>query len=268
MGIRMKITMKIPRIIIQVAEIIQQQLSISPEKDKVIDISLWDFRDPDKENDLIPKEDLKKILRALEEKDCLKLIDTKCLDKTGRFNGESVKIKIDRQKFEDFYAKNALPKEDHGKRFPGQLPAGTQWKDIIIKFLDAEHVLIQVHGHQHEADFRAMGLANKKNDSKCNVQWAFLFTLSEQPNPGELLWGSKDAEIRNQKLKQRLSKSLKYYFGLSDDPFFPYEPFPPFKHERSYKTRFNLFPCTHDKDDDPIRKEVAEMLNNYRFEEE
>lgn len=94
--------MKLPRIIIHVTDVILKQLSISPQKDTLISISLWDFKDPDRENNLIPKDDLKKILRALEEKECFEIVDINCLDKLGRFAEEAIQLNIDRKKFDNF----------------------------------------------------------------------------------------------------------------------------------------------------------------------
>jgi hypothetical protein len=89
-------TMALPEPLRLVVDIIQKRVEISPESDEVIAITLWDFRD--KNGDLIPKDDLQQILRLLEEKRFLQIIDIACLSKLGRFTGEEIKIKIDREK--------------------------------------------------------------------------------------------------------------------------------------------------------------------------
>ena len=89
-------TTALPEPLRLVANIIQKTVEISPASDEVLAISLWNFRD--KNNDLIPKDDLKQILRLLEEKKFLQIIDIACLSKRGRFVGEEIQIKIDREK--------------------------------------------------------------------------------------------------------------------------------------------------------------------------
>lgn len=88
--------MALPEPLRLVVNIIQKRVEISPELDEAITITLWDFRD--KNGDLIPKDDLQQILRLLEEKKFLQIIDISCLSKRGRFAGEEIKIKIDREK--------------------------------------------------------------------------------------------------------------------------------------------------------------------------
>ncbi len=92
----MTMTMALPEPLHLVVNIIQKTVEISPESDKVFVISLWDFRN--KNGDLIPKDDLKQILRLLEEKNFLQIVDMSCLNKRGRFAGEEIKIKIGREK--------------------------------------------------------------------------------------------------------------------------------------------------------------------------
>ena len=92
----MTMTMALPEPLRLVVDIIQKKIEISPESDEVLAISLWDFRD--KNGDLIPKGDLKQILRLLQERKFLQMIDMSCLGKPGRFSGEEIKIKIDRGK--------------------------------------------------------------------------------------------------------------------------------------------------------------------------
>jgi len=92
----MTMTMALPKPLQLVVNIIQKKIEISPESDEVLAISLWDFRD--KNGDLIPKGDLKQILRLLQERKFLQMIDMSCLGKPGRFSGEEIKIKIDREK--------------------------------------------------------------------------------------------------------------------------------------------------------------------------
>jgi len=101
----MKITMSQPKTILDIIKVIHDKLEISPEKDEVIAISLWDFRDEN--GDTIPKMDLKNGLRKLAEDEKLfQLKDIQCLDKLGRFSGEEIKIEVNRERFEKFYKKH------------------------------------------------------------------------------------------------------------------------------------------------------------------
>jgi len=94
----MKITMNLPKTILDIVKVVHDKLEIAPEKDKVITISLWDFRDEN--GDTIPKMDLKNGLRKLAEDEKLfQLKDIQCLDKLGRFSGEKIKIEVDREAF-------------------------------------------------------------------------------------------------------------------------------------------------------------------------
>lgn len=92
----MTMTMALPEPLRLVVDIIQKKIEISPEADEVLVISLWNFRDEN--GDLIPKDDLKQILRLLQERKILQIVDVSCLSKRGRFAGEEIKIKVDREK--------------------------------------------------------------------------------------------------------------------------------------------------------------------------
>jgi len=97
--------MSLPKTILDIVKVIHDKLEIAPEKDKVITISLWDFRDEN--GDTIPKMDLKNGLRKLAEDGKLfQLKDIQCLDKLGRTSGEKIEIEIDRERFEKFYKKH------------------------------------------------------------------------------------------------------------------------------------------------------------------
>ena len=117
--------MSLPKTILDIIKVIHDKLEIVPEKDEVITISLWDFRDEN--GDTIPKMDLKNGLRKLAEDEKLfQLKDTQCLDKLGRFSGEEIKIEVDRERFEKFYKKHLQEQ---------RAPIGK------VEFLDDEAVL-------------------------------------------------------------------------------------------------------------------------------
>ncbi len=55
--------MNLPKTILDIIKVIHDKLEITPEKDEIIAISLWDFRDENR--DTIPKMDLKKGLKEI-----------------------------------------------------------------------------------------------------------------------------------------------------------------------------------------------------------
>lgn len=100
--------MSLPKIILDIVKIIHEKLEITPTEDKIITISLWDFKDENE--DTIPKLDLKNGLRKLAEDEKLfRLKDIRCLDKLGRFSGEKIELEINRERIEKFYEKQYLP---------------------------------------------------------------------------------------------------------------------------------------------------------------
>ena len=117
--------MSLPKTILNIIKVVHDKLEIAPEKDEIIAISLWDFRD---ENwDTIPKMDLKNGLRKLaEDEKIFQLRDIWCLDKLGRTSGEKIELEINRERFKTFYKKHLQEqKKQSGK----------------IEFLDEEAIL-------------------------------------------------------------------------------------------------------------------------------
>ncbi|HUW21122.1 MAG TPA: hypothetical protein VMW41_00465 [Candidatus Bathyarchaeia archaeon] len=93
--------MKLPKVVLGIVKIIHEKSEISPKKDKIIIISLWDFRDEKK--DTIPKDDLRKVLRLLEEERLLRLTFTEHLNRPGRKAVDKVEFEINRELFSKFY---------------------------------------------------------------------------------------------------------------------------------------------------------------------
>lgn len=197
--------MKLPIIIIQVAEIIQQQLSISPEKDEVIDISLWDFRGPDKENDLIPKEDLKKILRTLEEKGLFVIVEGSSLDQKGRKSEDVIKLKINRKKIKDFYTEQKSTKDDQDPTAP-------------IEFNDNDAALIyqgkrcQLPPYKNEHFFCRAVFEYPKNEP---VDWSSVF--EKMTGYGEdSIKGAKEESRKVYDSMEALNKRVEKVFGIKN----------------------------------------------------
>lgn len=130
----------------------------------------------------------------------------------------------------------AQTKKEEGKnKFPYKLPAGTEWKNFIIQFLNKEEVYIQVNRFKHNENYAKMRFAdNRFSIPKPNEGWTFLWVLAKYN--GELTIKDPDAKDTYKKQKELVSKALKSYFSMESDPFFPYQ------ETKSYKTRFALLP--------------------------
>lgn len=114
-----------PKTITDIIRVIHDKLEIAPKGDEIFAISLWNFRDEN--GNTIPKDDMKSGLRKLAEDEKLfQLENIQCLDSLGRFAGEEIKIKIDRELFEKFYKKYS-----HEKKTPNGK----------VEFLDDEATL-------------------------------------------------------------------------------------------------------------------------------
>ena len=97
--------MTLPKTILDIIKVIHDKLEIAPEKDKIIAISLWNFKDEN--GNTIPKMDLKNGLRKLAEDEKLfQLRNVWCLDKLGRTSGEKIELEINRERFKKFYKKH------------------------------------------------------------------------------------------------------------------------------------------------------------------
>ena len=90
-----------------------------------------------------------------------------------------------------------------------------------------------------------MKLIGKGKNPKPSEIWNFLKLLAKKG--GEISWENiKDLPRKDintiKKHKQLLSEFLQFYFTIDLDPFFPYDEYPPYKHEKSYKIRMGLIP--------------------------
>jgi hypothetical protein len=138
--------------------------------------------------------------------------------------------------------RNAGQKKNKDKpdnTFPHKLPAGTQWENITMQFLDQNQAAISVRGLKHSTDFIGMGFMDDRT-KKPNQQWALLRILAQQG--GEIARKDPDAKDQFKKTKENLAKGLQHYFTLDYDPFYPYNPQLPNKTERSYKIKMTLIP--------------------------
>lgn len=126
-----------------------------------------------------------------------------------------------------------------GPKFPYKIPAGTHWHQVIIKFLDDEKVEIWVKKQKHIATYSDMGMTGKGNVPQPSEQWLFLKVLARCH--GELTIKDPEAREKYKKQKQALSETLKSYFSIDYDPFYPYQHNPE-KTGNSYKIKLTLIP--------------------------
>lgn len=208
----------------------------------------------------------KDAVKYLLEKGILLQVNYKAIKDRGEF----ANIKLDVENFLSF--KNEIT-HLYNKAFPSeitkkpgiQIPPNTKWEDIKIKFLNGHDVKIEVNGNKFDSDFKQMGFEDKKS-RRPNKQWELLHQLlqkegaiswqdapegkntkskgieqafgfeqeednEEQENRGFSYGRSADSV---KKTKQLLSATLKAFFQIKDDPFFPYHK------EKAYKIKIHL----------------------------
>jgi hypothetical protein len=147
---------------------------------------------------------------------------------------------------------------DTPARFPHKLSAGTTWENFIIQFINDDEVSVQVIGKTERLDYKTMGFEDKRS-GRPNSQWTLLLILAK--HEGEISWKSPEANDKFKKWKERLASQMQSYFAIDYDPFYPY------KTERSYKIKITLIPpsdqddATTDTDND-FTNEMQQFLND------
>lgn len=129
-----------------------------------------------------------------------------------------------------------------------RLPATAKWEDITIT-CDDKYTINIYHNNKYieTLDYKEMGLFDKRTQQP-NKQWATLmrFIIGE----GEIEW-SRGNPIKNGRIAiNRLSEELKRYFGISENPFYPYKEF------RCYKSKFFV------TDESKMKQEYEDAFNN------
>ncbi len=132
-------------------------------------------------------------------------------------------------------------------KFPHKLPAGVEWKNFIIQFLNKEEVFIKVNRFKENEKYIDMGFAdNRFSEPQPNEGWSFLWVLAQYN--GELTIKDPDAKDTYKKQKGLISKALKFHFSMESDPFYPYQ------ETKSYKTRFTLLPPPEETTGKKVKK--------------
>ncbi|CAK0767740.1 conserved hypothetical protein [uncultured Gammaproteobacteria bacterium] len=132
------------------------------------------------------------------------------------------------------FAKQAAPEitqlgsMDH---FP--TPSGASWEHFTFEFLGDQAMLVRCKGVQQPRQLEPehLGMKNQIN-GKPTQQWIILMALAV--DGGQLSWRNKNDNSKLKAQKQALSKKLKQYFLLDDEPV-------PWKRNlSSFETRFVL----------------------------
>ncbi|MDF7806255.1 hypothetical protein P4E94_02320 [Pontiellaceae bacterium B12219] len=110
-----------------------------------------------------------------------------------------------------------VPEADSGGTVFFQTPKGTTWEDIKIQFRDNHTVRIWAGEKTGMYTYSDMGMSNQRN-KKPTKQWvAFLaFAATE----GAIDWNSELAATNLKSQKAALSKRLRAFFHLEDDPIY------------------------------------------------
>ena len=136
-------------------------------------------------------------------------------------------------------------------KFPYKLPAGTEWTSFTMKFLENDKILIRVNKFEHTTDYREMGFVGKGTNPNPSEAWAFLKVLASLN--GELTIKDASSKDKYKKQKELLAKSLKNYFSLDYDPFYPYHSSPE-KEGNSYKIKITLIPAPTDEQENDAKE--------------
>ena len=108
-----------------------------------------------------------------------------------------------------------VPEPDSGGMVHFDTPAGISWSGITIKFMDGHRVSIKAGDIRRTFDYSKMGMASTKN-SEPTKQWELLRAFAE--SHGLIDWQNRFASDKLKKQKQELSKRLRDFFRLEEDP--------------------------------------------------
>jgi hypothetical protein len=117
-------------------------------------------------------------------------------------------------------------------------PEGINWEQITIKFIDGHTVSVSAGDVKKVCNYTQMEMVNRKN-ADFTKQWELLLSFAK--SRGEIGWRSSHADAKVKKQKQVLSKRLRAFFRLDDDPI------EWVKGEKVYRCRFRILP--EDADD-------------------
>jgi len=108
---------------------------------------------------------------------------------------------------------------------------GLQWQDLKVQFVDGHNVRISAKDVTEVVNYAHMGFEDLRTHLP-NTQWSLLRIFAS--NKGQIDWENSDAADNVRKRKQVLSNTLREYFQIDDDPFYPYSG------GRAYRIKFAL----------------------------
>lgn len=126
-----------------------------------------------------------------------------------------------------------IPEPGSGGMVHFPTPDGIKWSDIKIQFRNGHTVTIWAGGQSGRYTYYQMGMYSKKNGDR-TLQWKLLEAFAA--SRGEIDWSSLVANNKLKKQKQELSKCLREFFRLQEDPI------EWVKGEKSYRCRFRILP--------------------------
>lgn len=106
-----------------------------------------------------------------------------------------------------------------------------KWEEITIQFINGHEVRISAQSTRATWGFKEMGFQDGRKRLP-NHQWQLLQLLARKS--GRVSWENSEAEDNIKKQKQLLSKTLKKFFKIDDDPFLIYQD------QKAYRTKFKL----------------------------
>lgn len=114
-----------------------------------------------------------------------------------------------------------------GDFVPFPTPAGTQWHEVEISFIDNENAKISAKSKTESRHYSQLGFKDKRSGIKPVKSWNILLLFGEKEC---LEFSHKDKEIF-EKAVQDLRKRLKACFGIQDNPIIL---------EHGYKPKFKV----------------------------
>lgn len=121
------------------------------------------------------------------------------------------------------------PKEKNGETFP--LPQGAKWSELTLKFSDGHVVTVKFQEKRKRFTYAQMGMVCSKSGNPTK-QWELLRAFAE--SYGQIDWQNRFASDKLKKQKQELSKRLREFFRLEDDPI------EWIKGKKTYRCRFKV----------------------------
>lgn len=189
-----------------------------------------------------------------------------------------INMELVRPDFDRFRKRFLNPKISYasyrpGKVIPIQLPEGTTWEHITVKFLNGNDVEITLKNDasfKHIATYNELGFRDDKRKMP-NKQWITFLAFAK--SGGAIPWSSRSnldiKLIYNLKTQKKLlSQGLRAYFQLDEDPFFDYNT------EDGYKIKMRLIPEKPESVQRESKKDdlgIAEAYNEQavsKFEDE